>query len=274
MNRRTLIGISKTDEEAPKFDQVPDAKSVYLKLDIAMTSTLHTFIQIASRILNRPESELDPDTPLQDLGFEDEEWRDMLEEACELHGAPLNEIINTLPVYRLKRSDTSLASLSELATFSTRATAMLAVSTTQIHLDTLRSLAASVDKGRYVPSGQMSDDLHQPNTPAWVVGKGIGLVSVAVGLPLLNAFGPCNPICRDCFAPPSERFWEIGVYSFPAMLIITALWFGPGLYEIWCEDRKLKRRGKRRAKDRLGTDLEEHRDGRNALSDAAVIQKE
>lgn len=209
-----------------------------------MSRTLHTLTSIASRILNEAEVKLDPDTPLEDLGFDDEEWRDMLEEACEIHDVNLAELVNTMPVYRFKRSDSGLASLSEIAAFSPKAAEMLADSTTRVHLDTLRSLAASLDAGRYVPSGLMSDDLHQPSKPAWVVAKGTGLVAMAVGLPLLNAFGPCNPICRDCFAPPAEKFWEFGVFSFPLLLVVTAFWFGPGLYEFWYDSRKNKKRGK------------------------------
>jgi len=208
-----------------------------------MTTPFETVIEIASRILNQPASALDLDAPLHDLGFDDEEWRDMLEEACEIHDVALIDIINTMPVYRFKRSDQIMHSLIDIAPFSLRATAMLADYTTQMNLDTLRSIAASVEASRYVSSGLMSEDLHQPNTRAWVLGKGFTLTALALGFPLLNAFGPCTPICRDCLAPPSEKFWEIGIYSLPIMLILLILWFGPGLYEIVSDRRKKKLRG-------------------------------
>ncbi|WP_299545924.1 hypothetical protein [uncultured Tateyamaria sp.] len=224
-----------------------------------MITPLQTITRIASGILNEPAETLDIDLPVVDLRLDDDEWRDMMEEAAEIHDVPIIDIINTAPIYRIKRGDMAMASLSDFAAFSPRASAMLAEFTTQLHLDTLRSCAASIEAGRYVASGLRSDDMHRPKAPVTVIAKGVGIWGAAIGLPLINAFGPCNPICRNCFAPPATKFWEIAVYSLPLAIGVFALWLGPGLYEIWDDVRKQTKRSKTRSGNAGGP---EHMTGR------------
>jgi len=211
-----------------------------------MPTALHTLTEIAARILGEPAHDLDVDLDVEELGLDGDDCHDMMEEAAQAHGVPLIDIINTMPVYRIKRGDMVMWSLVDLAAFSPRAAQMVATFTIKMQIDTLRSLATSIETGRYVSSGQTTGDMHVPNTPPWVLGKAGGIWGMALGLPLLNAFGPCNPICRNCFAPPDVKFWEIGVYSLPVALVATVLWLGPGLFNMWDTSRRKKARGKKR----------------------------
>lgn len=208
-----------------------------------MSGTLQTFIQIASRILNRPVSELDPDLPIQELGFVDRDWRNLVEEVCDTHGVPLTDIIDTMPTYHFQRSGRTLGSLREAAAFSDRAACLLGQFTTRLHLDTLRSLTASVEDGRYVESGLLGENLHRPNSRVWVLGKLGALSALALGLPLYNAFGPCTPLCSDCFAPVSTKFWEMALFTLPWWALMMAIVFGPAVHEIWKDQKNANSRG-------------------------------
>lgn len=207
-----------------------------------MTNTLQHLTKIAARILRSDDTAIDPDTPLEELRLDPEEVQDIFEEACETLGIPIVDIINTMPIYRFKRGDAVMWSLMDISAFSPKAAQALQSYTTKVNLDTLRSMAQSIDQKRYVPSGRMSDDIHQPSTKKWVIGKGVLLSAFALGVPLMNAIGPCNPICRDCFATPTEKFWEIGIYTLPLYVAVVSVWFGPGLYDLWRAEHKHKRR--------------------------------
>lgn len=197
-----------------------------------MTTPLETLTKIVSRNLIRPVVEIDVDVAVQDLGLDDDDYWDLLEEACQIHGACLPELLNSMPLYRARRSDLAMDSLRDLAAFSQRAADMLAASTFRVKLDTLRSLASTLENGRYVESGLMSDDIHQPSAPIKVIGKGLTIFAVAVGVPMYQAFKSCAPFCKNYFASTSEKFWNLGIITLPLGLFVLIFWLGPGIYEL------------------------------------------
>lgn len=221
-----------------------------------MTEPLETLTHIAARILNVPEGDINVDAPVNELGLDDEEWRDAFEEAATRHSVEFVDILNTMPVYRIKRSDMVMDSLADLAAFSPRASAMLHEFTTRLHEDTLRSLAQSIAAGRYIPSGRMSESLHKPNTPAWVVGKGLVLTAIASVLPLINVLRPCNPFQRYCFEQPMALYVDIAQFTFPILFAVILLWLGPGLYDIWIDVKK--QRARRKPNKRSQSKLSDH----------------
>ncbi|WP_299614418.1 acyl carrier protein [uncultured Tateyamaria sp.] len=209
-----------------------------------MTDALSTLKNFVAETLNVPVEGIDIDKSIEDLGLDDEEWRDALEHAAQVHNVPMADLLNTMPVYRIKRGDMAMDSLRDLAAFSPRASAMLHEFTTRIHVDTVRSLAQSVEARRYVESGQMSDSLHKPNTPLWVIGKGIVLTALATGVPFFNMLAPCNPLRTYCFAPASTKYWEAAQFTLPVFGVVLLFWLGPGLYEIRADIKKQKARRK------------------------------
>ncbi|KIC14467.1 hypothetical protein [Leisingera sp. ANG-Vp] len=206
-------------------------------------------LKVSSEVIGAPEEELEIDTPLPELGFDDDDYREVFARSAEEFGTDIEAIINSMPVYRFGRNDTILGSLEKLAAFSPRARDLLSKHTTCIELDTLRSMAQSLEAGRYVKSGIQSDPLHEPASRIAELTKASLFLAVATALPALNAWGPCNPICKDCFAPASVKFAEIAVYSYPAALFLMSLAYIPGLIELF-DDRQKQRARDQRAETR------------------------
>ncbi|WP_299206988.1 acyl carrier protein [uncultured Tateyamaria sp.] len=212
-----------------------------------MSDSLNAIVERAARILGVAEADIDVNADVAELGLDAGDVQDMLEDVAEVFDAPLIDIINTLPVYRIKRGDMTMASLQDIAAFSPWASALLSELTTKTDIETLTSLAASIDAGRYVPSGRKSEDLHRPKPPEWVIAKAVGIWAAALLVPLFNVFRPCNPLAQFCFTPAAERFWHVASYSLTIAAVVTLVWLVPGLHELSDDIRKQKARLKRGA---------------------------
>lgn len=211
---------------------------------------LQILLRISSEVIGVSEDELEIDTPLPELGFDDDDYREVFAGSAEAFGADLDAIINSMPVYRFGRSDTIMESLEKISAFSSRARALLAKHTSCTELDTLRSMAQSLEAGHYVKSGMQSGPLHEPSSKTAELTKAGVWLSLATAFPALNAWGPCNPVCSDCLAPAGTKFAEIAVYSYPIALLLLSLGYVPGLIELFDDRLKQKARGQRAASRR------------------------
>lgn len=212
-----------------------------------MSDSLNAIVKRAAHTLGVADTDIDVNADIADLGLDADDVQDILEDVAGMFGVPLIDIINTLPVYRIKRGDMTMASLQDIAAFSPWASALLSELTTKTDIETLASLAASIDAGRYVPSGRKSDDLHRPKPPAWVIAKAVGIWATALLVPLFNVFRPCNPLAQFCFTPAAEKFWNVASYSLAIAAATTLIWLVPGLHELSDDIRKRKARLKRGA---------------------------
>lgn len=92
------------------------------------------------------------DATLDDLVETDKQFRDIWSRAAEIRGVEIVPIITTMPVYTPAPSPTTW-SLRWLAVLGDEARDVLDDTAVKMDLDTVESVARSLDAGRWVPSG-------------------------------------------------------------------------------------------------------------------------
>ncbi|MEL7079825.1 MAG: hypothetical protein AAGK82_00255 [Pseudomonadota bacterium] len=211
-----------------------------------MKTPLDTIFEEVSRVTGEDQAFLSEDMAIEDLDIDDEDYRRIFERAAETHGVPIEDIVNTMPLYRIVVGDNTMWSLQLLGAVSAKARALVADYTTRVEMDTIASMAASIRERRYVRSGLQSPPLHMPfSMPSF------GGWMLAFFLPFLislyAAFWPFNPICRFCAVSEGliAKTLSIGGGISLALLGLAVL---PGLVELYRVHQKDRRRDAARSR--------------------------
>lgn len=211
-----------------------------------MTQIRDDMIALVAEALDVPASRVDPDLPVEDLGLFEDEWREVFVRIAERNGRNVGELLATMPIYSIARSDAVMSGLQDLAAVSTAARDRLAGYTTQVNLDTINSLAATIETGHYVPSGEMSDPVHMPRSRLHV-GLKYGLLATAAAI-LPRFFAErrsCAPLCGGSFNHGALDPIIPQLVGAVLFLVIVGVLLGPALL-----DPILTRRAKRKRRDK------------------------
>ena len=194
--------------------------------------TEQTVFDVVSEITGKPRGTLTRETRFSELELEDDDNQEIYEECCRRTGASLNDIIASMPIYRLRTGETTFASLRNIAAFSARARRLLALYDVRVEDETLASVAESLQQGRYVSSGNYLPSFFEPRSKLYVICWSLGLIAIALAVPIFfNVLNP-KPLCLfPCLVPPlgDARFLYICLAIALGLIVVGIV---PGLIEL------------------------------------------
>lgn len=208
-------------------------------------------LRAASEVLDVAPERLSPQSRFSQLKAGPHDRTLILERAALEVGVNLHPIFETMPYYSVRFNGITMASLRWLSGISPSAKHLLARSTLQPVDDTLGSMAASLQQGRYVDSGLRCAPMHPPNSPWRSLRWALVPLAIVVILLAVTTVHTMVFVMPEGTQPLPWWFFYgrmVGVaWVYQTRIeLFLAIWYGhlivPGLIALYRESRKAAQR--------------------------------
>ncbi|SMX31054.1 hypothetical protein [Octadecabacter ascidiaceicola] len=155
-------------------------------------------LDVVNETLGCDRSTLTPETTFYDLDVDTYEYQSIFAQTCERTGKNLSKVVNSMPIYTLGASEWTMTSLQNLAAFSPKADQLLLRYNVREQVDTLGSVALSIEAETYVSSAKLGELAYPARTKRYVViWSLVILIGLACIVPIAFAFMPrCTATCE------------------------------------------------------------------------------
>ena len=205
-----------------------------------MTDYLYIVTTCAKQILGSGKKALDPDASLEDLGFDALDCEALWEQAAQSAHVTVSSITPSLPVHQASRGTYVMSSLQNMAAFSPAAAKALDTHCGQMDVLSLRSVARSLEHGKYLKSDHPTQPTHTAHTKLAVLFKCAAVIASCLVWVILT-HRSCD-FFADIGLCSSTDYYEVARKSVIFSALILVVFMLPGLAELIDQHRQDRRK--------------------------------
>lgn len=197
-----------------------------------MDKIQRTVFRVVSDVTGIEEKYLNETSKFSEILMDEDDFEDIYERCCSELGIPLPRIVSSMPMYRIRASEMIMSSLQNLAPFRQDAAKLLEKYSVRTEDETLASLAETMRREEYVPSGSYNESTHPPRSRKYSYLWCLFYLSLAIIIPFLIIRGRCNPLCFGQTLSTWGQMQEMLPWSIGIAILCIAYGFLPGLWEL------------------------------------------